>query len=585
TTTQYATVRRTRTGAPPFQLISNPALNDNNTLFINPLEISVTNPNYLFQGSTALWMHPSSASGSAAAWRQITTNLGTNVTAIGPGYNPSTVVYFAAGGTVYRIANCATATSASVPATVNPSGLGGGYINCIMVDPNDNNHIVVSFSSYGVAKRVSECRNADQGANAVWKTLTGNLPDIPCNWVVIEPNNPNGLLVGTDIGIFRCTDITLAPADIRWSPESMGMGLPRVEQIRVRYSDKMVFLGTHGRGFYSTNSYNQVPVAAFAAQNLVACGGFVQFNDSSSNAPVQWAWDFGDGGTSTSQHPMHQYAASGTYTVNLTSSNPNGSSSSTQTITVSVVAPPVAMAGADTSRCPGDTVVLSGSGGVTYSWWPTGAVADPNAATTTCVVNQTRTLILTVTDANGCTDTDTVVVTANPSPSVWAGQDQTITTVGGSVNLAGSGAVSYIWSPATGLSCTNCPNPVASPTVTTTYTCTGYSASGCERSDNVTVFVSLVGVDPSRDGGFSIDAVAPQPMNDRGMIRFTTPEAGAVKLDLIDMTGKLVGSVFDANANAGQTTLQWERGTLASGMYFLRMRAGDHVATMKVVLQ
>lgn len=585
TTTQYATVRRTRTGGAPFQSITNPALNDNNTLFINPLEISSTNPNYLFQGSTVLWMHPTSSSGSAAGWRQITTSLGTNVTAIAPGYNPSTVVYFAAGGTVYRIANCATANNTSVPATVNPAGLGGGYINCVMVNPTDNNHIVVTFSSYGVAKRVAECRNADQGANAVWKTLTGNLPDLPCNWAVIEPNNPNGLLVGTDLGIFRCSDITVPAASIRWTPENMGMGIPRVEQIRARYSDKMVFLSTHGRGFYSTNSYNLAPAAAFAALNVVACDGYVQFTDSSSNAPVQWAWDFGDGNTSTLQHPMHQFATSGSYNVSLTVTNPNGNSSTTQSVTVTVVPPPIAVAPADTSGCPGDTIQLTASGGVTYAWFPSGAVSNPNAATTTCVINQTRTLIVTVTDANGCSDTDTVIVTANPSPSVWAGQDQTITTVGGSVNLAGSGAANYLWSPATGLSCTNCPNPVASPSVTTTYTCTGYSTSGCERSDNVTVFVTLVGVDPSRDGGYGIEAVAPQPMNERGLIRFTMLEAGHVNLELIDMNGKLVGTVFDGMANAGATTLQWERGGLAAGMYFLRMRAGDHAATQKVVLQ
>jgi hypothetical protein len=74
-------------------------------------------------------------------------------------------------------------------------------------------------------------------------------------------------------------------------------------------------------------------------------------------------------------------------------------------------------------------------------------------------------------------------------------------------------------------------------------------------------------------------------MNERGLIRFTMPAAGPVKLELIDMSGKLVGNVFEGMANAGATTLQWERGGLAAGMYFLRMRAGDHAATQKVVLQ
>ncbi len=44
---------------------------------------------------------------------------------------------------------------------------------------------------------------------------------------------------------------------------------------------------------------------------------------------------------------------------------------------------------------------------------------------------------------------------------------------GGSTQLQATGANSYTWAPATGLSCTNCPNPVASPAVTTTYIVTG----------------------------------------------------------------------------------------------------------------
>lgn len=585
TTTQYATVRRTRNNGANFSSITNTALNDNNTLFINPLEIDPVNPVNLYQGSTSLWRHPNAAAGSAAGWQLVSAPLGTNVTAIAPGYNPSTTVYFAAGGAVYRIANVATANSTTVHPTVNPAGLGSGYINCIMVDPSDNNHIVVTFSSYGVARRVAECRNADQGANATWKSLTGNLPDIPCNWAAIEPNNPNGLLVGTDIGIFRCTDITQPASSIYWTPESMGMGLPRVEQIRVRYADKMVFLSTHGRGFWSTNSYNLPPQANFAALNVNACNGYVQFADSTTNAPVGWSWDFGDGNTSTIQNPLHQYAASGTYTVNMTATNPNGTSNASQTITVTVLTGPTAYAGVDTAACPGDTIQLSATGGGTYSWSPPAAVINPTSANPLFVVTSSRTFIVTVTDSNGCTDADTVIVTANASPSIWAGSDQTITVPGGTVQLGGQGGVTYIWSPATGLSCTNCPDPIASPTVTTTYTCTGYSAAGCSRSDNVTVFVNLVGVSPGQLAGFSIDAVAPQPLQDRGTIRFTLPEALPVRLELIDLNGKLVGLAFDGEARAGQTQLAWERGNLASGIYFMRLVAGGHTAVKKIVLQ
>jgi len=59
------------------------------------------------------------------------------------------------------------------------------------------------------------------------------------------------------------------------------------------------------------------------------------------------------------------------------------------------------------------------------------------------------------------------------------------------LNGTGGGNGTYSWAPATGLSCTNCPDPVASPTVTTTYTLTVADSLGCMFTDTVTVAVEL----------------------------------------------------------------------------------------------
>jgi len=50
----------------------------------------------------------------------------------------------------------------------------------------------------------------------------------------------------------------------------------------------------------------------------------VMFTDKSLNTPTAWAWNFGDGSTSTEQNPMHTYTTLGTYTVTLTASNKDG---------------------------------------------------------------------------------------------------------------------------------------------------------------------------------------------------------------------------------------------------------------------
>jgi PKD repeat protein len=55
----------------------------------------------------------------------------------------------------------------------------------------------------------------------------------------------------------------------------------------------------------------------------------VDFTDETTNGPTSWAWDFGDGGTSTEQNPEHVYTTPGVYTVSLTASS--ASSEDTET--------------------------------------------------------------------------------------------------------------------------------------------------------------------------------------------------------------------------------------------------------------
>lgn len=68
------------------------------------------------------------------------------------------------------------------------------------------------------------------------------------------------------------------------------------------------------------------PVTSFIAVPEVGYSPLdVTFTDTSSNAPTSWAWNFGDGGTSTLQNPVHTYATNGVFDASLTASNIYGS--------------------------------------------------------------------------------------------------------------------------------------------------------------------------------------------------------------------------------------------------------------------
>lgn len=77
------------------------------------------------------------------------------------------------------------------------------------------------------------------------------------------------------------------------------------------------------------------PVAGFTwSPSAPDVGQAVQFTDTSTGSPTSWSWDFGDGGDSTSQNPVHAFAAVGASTVTLTAANQHGSSTRSQTIRV-----------------------------------------------------------------------------------------------------------------------------------------------------------------------------------------------------------------------------------------------------------
>jgi gliding motility-associated-like protein len=139
-----------------------------------------------------------------------------------------------------------------------------------------------------------------------------------------------------------------------------------------------------------------------------------------------------------------------------------------------------------TNICRGEGTTLTGLGGTSYSW-STGSTEQ--SITVSPQVTTTYTLSATNGDCSGDT---TITVTVEPLPSVNVCCNTTI-SAGDSVQLSASGGGSYVWYPSMGLSCDSCPNPIAKPSQTTTYTLIVTNDSGCTVETSVTVYIGEAG--------------------------------------------------------------------------------------------
>ena len=175
------------------------------------------------------------------------------------------------------------------------------------------------------------------------------------------------------------------------------------------------------------------------------------------------------------------------------------------TINAEVISPPAAYSltggGSYCSGGSGVAVGLANSDtGVNYQLRIDGQVSGSVVAGTGAALDfglQTAAGAYTVTAVNssGCTTSmsGNATVSINALPNAEAGNNVTI-FVGNNTQLQASGGTSYSWSPATGLSATNIPNPVASPTVTTVYYLTVGNIFNCEAVDSVVVTVNQLPV-------------------------------------------------------------------------------------------
>lgn len=194
-------------------------------------------------------------------------------------------------GRIYRVANIQDAgdkASGDIDspfcvlsvAEIIPDDMTDRYVTSISVDKQDPNHILVTLGNYGNDSYVYQSMNALDAVDAVAFTdITGGLPKMPAFSSVIEMQNSDIGIIGTELGIFSTQNLTSNAPE--WTFDANGVGkamVVRMEQQCVykagfiienpdptsdplvypavnNYGD--IYCATFGRGVFRDDSFHQ----------------------------------------------------------------------------------------------------------------------------------------------------------------------------------------------------------------------------------------------------------------------------------------------------------------------------------------
>ncbi len=153
----------------------------------------------------------------------------------------STVFVGMENGNLYKITNADTTpvvTQLTTPFTGSVSDIQFG---------NNGNEIIVTLSNYNI---VSIYHTTDGGTT--WVSKESNLPDMPIRTALMNPEDNNEVILGTEVGVWGTTNFQ--DASPTWSAYSGGLPNVRVTNLDYRPSTKTVLATTYGRGAFTASN-------------------------------------------------------------------------------------------------------------------------------------------------------------------------------------------------------------------------------------------------------------------------------------------------------------------------------------------
>ncbi|MDI1356499.1 MAG: T9SS type A sorting domain-containing protein [bacterium] len=351
-------------------------------------------------------------------------------------------------------------------------------------------------------------------------------------------NNPNVLGAGSNFSL---------------SGQSLGSKTSTHGLSRIAYSIPNTFTP----GLSLTISASPTAVCLGQASTLIATGATM----------YQWS-----NNTTSSTTAVSPTSAS-IYTVTGTSSNSCGLVGGSATVQVLVNPLPIITISGTKSICPGQSTILTASGGQSYIW-------STGATTSSLIVTGVSTMTFSVsgTSPNNCTNTSTALVGMFPVPTISI-SGKSVVCYGQSTTLTANGAVNYQWS--NGFAT---PSIVVTPTGLSSFSVVGSTGtSPCSSNASITVNVTeCLGAEQNLKQNAEIK-VFPNPFIDKIIVDGGRASNRNAIVSVANSLGEIVFSIQRQVENESSERQTLDLKDFPPGVYFLTICNGSEQKTCMIV--
>jgi hypothetical protein len=347
------------------------------------------------------------------------------------------------------------------------------YLTATSCNPADTGTVAITLTS-------------SDGCDSIIITVTTLLPSSNPTYLTASSCNPQdtGTVTQTLMNQYGCDSLVITTTNLLASNTTyLTAASCDISEVGI---DTIILINSVGCDslIITTTTLSSLPFITISNDTTICEGQSVQLNGYGG---VTYSWSPSIGLSNPNiATPIATPITTTTYA--LTIANNNGCNI-TDSVMVTVNSIPVVVMPLDTTICQGDTIQVLATATGMITWSPNTVISNPTVGNPFLFPSNTTVYYLTVTNALGCTTMDSMTVNVITPPIVTISPNVMICE-SESVQLNATGGVSYVWSPSASLNDSSIPNPIATPTATTTYQLVVSNTLGCISNDSVTITVN-----------------------------------------------------------------------------------------------